>query len=524
MHPVTMSAVAGFRSVLSDAWLARIVPAIVILAALWGCGGGSGVLPSTLDDPADERPRLPPDIPVNAYLWPDTFRPGAPVMEFGGSGHVGADVAPAAGALAADGERNGVALSTGTVHDGTSAADVVRYLRIAASHNLGGGRYAGLATYPETPPPPTVRLVSSEGTRGWDTRFGRLTQDAVRIVNAALPFERQLRINPHPLPKDFDRATSGRGQGEIRVRFVPKTHPAYPPGANPLELGRSRVSFDPRDEAAEPLEVSARGAFDSEVLIDPDKVARYTDPDIVHVLVHELLHAVGFASHTDPAEFDSTLSAAGFFPGAQPRGLIYPIDRDGLLAAYSRIPPGTLPEDISADSLGPWSETSYHLRGDLDIGVGEVSFGVAFRNGLAQPWAFGPKPASALDHNPELSGSATWNGALVGITPTGRGVTGDSSLMIDLDDFLGELAFTGMRYESGGAWGDGDLHYAVRTSGSGNTFERADAEFVRDGEGFDWTGRDLGTVTGAFFGPRHEGMGGVLERHDLSAAFGGKSR
>ena len=35
-------------------------------------------------------------------------------------------------------------------------------------------------------------------------------------------------------------------------------------------------------------------------------------------------------------------------------------------------------------------------------------------------------------------------------------------------------------------------------------------------------GGDIGEVTGAFFGPRHEGMGGVLERHDLSAAFGGK--
>ncbi len=494
-----------------------------MLAALWGCGGGSGGLPPAPGaGPIVERPSLPPDIPINAYLWPGSFRPGAPVMEFGGSVHVGADVAPPADALAADGDRNGVALSTGTVRDGTSAADVVRYLRIAASHNLAGGRFTGLATYPETPPPPTVKLVSSEEARGWNTRFGRLTQEAVRILNAALPFERQLRINPHPAPSDFDRATSGRGQGEIRVRFVPKTHPAYPAGVNPSELGRSRVSFDVWDEAAQTLEVSAKGVFDSEVLIDPDAIASYTDPEVVHILVHELLHAVGFPSHTDPAEFDSALSAAGFFPGAQPRALIYPIDRDGLLAAYSRFPPGTLPEDISADSLGPWAETSSHLRGDLDIGPGEVSFGVAFRNGLAQPWAFGPKPASALDHNPVLSGSASWNGALVGITPTGRGVVSDSSLTLDMESLSGELAFTGMRYEGGGAWGDGDLHYAVRASGAGNTFERADAEFVRDGEGFDWTGNDLGTVTGAFFGPSHEGMGGVLERHDLSAAFGGK--
>ena len=501
-----------------------IAPVVLVSFVLQGCGGGGGgppaVPPET--DRAVERPSLPPGFPVNAYLWPGSVRPGAPVMEFGGSVHVGADVAPPAGALAAGGERNGVALSAGTVRDGTSAADVVRYLRIAASHNLAGGRFAGLATYPETPPPPTVRLVSSEAARGWGTRFGRLTQEAVRILNAALPFGRQLRINPHPAPRDYDRATSGRGQGEIRVRFVPKTHPAYPSDANPSALGTSRVSFDVRDEAAATLEVSAGGAFDSEVLIDPDAVASHADPEVIHVLVHELLHAVGFASHTDPAEFDSTLSEAGFYPGAQPRGLIHPIDRDGLLAAYSRIPPGTLPEEISVDNLGPWTETSYHLRGGFDTGAGEVSFGVAFRNGLAQPWAFGPKPAGAFDHNPALPGSATWNGALLGITPAGMGVAGDASLTLDMESLSGELAFTGMRYDGGGAWGDSDLHYAVRALGPGNTFVRADAEFVKDGEGFDWTGRDLGTVTGAFLGPGHEAMGGVLERHDLSAAFGGR--
>ena len=38
-------------------------------------------------------------------------------------------------------------MSRGTVRDGTGAGDVVRYLRTAASHDLAGGRYTGLATY-----------------------------------------------------------------------------------------------------------------------------------------------------------------------------------------------------------------------------------------------------------------------------------------------------------------------------------------------------------------------------------------
>ena len=34
-------------------------------------------------------------------------------------------------------------------------------------------------------------------------------------------------------------------------------------------------------------------------------------------------------------------------------------------------------------------------------------------------------------------------------------------------------------------------------------------------------GGDVGAVTGTFFGPAHEGMGGVIVREDLSAGFGG---
>ena len=500
-------------------WLAGIAPAVLILAALSGCGGGGSVAPPLLETgPATGNSGLPPGFPFNAYLWMDTTRPGAPVMEFGGSVHVGADVAPPADALAASGGRNEVALSRGTVRDGTGAGDVVRYLRTAASHNLAAGRVTGLATFPETPPP-TVRIVTGGETRNNDTRFARLAADAVRILNAALPFERQIRFSPHMVPEADGGAFLGRDIGEIWVQFIPKTHPVYPRDADPDELGRARVSYYVRDEAAETQEVSEDGAGYSTVIVDSEAVASFTDPEVLHVLIHELLHAVGFVSHTDSREFDSTLSV-GYFPGARPRGLIHPIDREGLLAAYSRLEPGTLPEDISAESLGPWDETSFHLRGDLGTGAGGIAFGVAFRNGLAQPWAFGPKPESALGRNPALSGSATWNGALLGITPSGRGVAGDSSLRLDMESLSGQLAFTGMRYDGGGTWGDGDLHYAVRASDDG--FRRADAEFVRVGPGYDWSGKDLGTVTGAFFGPRHEGMGGVLERHDLSAAFGGK--
>ena len=59
--------------------------------------------------------------------------------------------------------------------------------------------------------------------------------------------------------------------------------------------------------------------------------------------------------------------------------------------------------------------------------------------------------------------------------------------------------------DDGAVWGDGDLGYLITVNG--NTFTR--------------TGGDEGYLTGAFFGRRHEGMGGTLEREDLTAAFGG---
>ena len=82
---------------------------------------------------------------------------------------------------------------------------------------------------------------------------------------------------------------------------------------------------------------------------------------------------------------------------------------------------------------------------------------------------------------------------------------------------LGTAEFTGLEQwaaetalgapGTGAVWNDGDLRYTIKVRG--NTFVQ--------------TGGDAGTVTGAFFGPAHEGMGGVLRRDDLSAGFGGKT-
>ena len=133
--------------------------------------------------------------------------------------------------------------------------------------------------------------------------------------------------------------------------------------------------------------------------------------------------------------------------------ILGPVDADAILALYTAYKRG----ETSAESLGPWSDTSFHIRGDLSFAGGDVSFGVALRNGLAQPWASGPTPSTNLVDNEELSGVVTWTGALLGITPSAETVVGDSRLAVDLADHDGRLDFTNLQFDGGGTWGDGDL-------------------------------------------------------------------
>ena len=121
-----------------------------------------------------------------------------------------------------------------------------------------------------------------------------------------------------------------------------------------------------------------------------------------------------------------------------------------------------------------------------------------------------------LADNPVLSETVRWTGRLLGLTPTGKAVGATADLGVDLQTLNGQLAFTNLEAwaanaapgpaGSGTLWGDGDLHYTVAVRG--NTFVQS--------------GGDEGTVTGALFGSSHEAMGGVVERTDLTAGFGGE--
>ena len=225
----------------------------------------------------------------------------------------------------------------------------------------------------------------------------------------------------------------------------------------------------------------------------------------MEVLAHELIHALG-RFHPDRVRFpDSIMNIPAVAADAY---LLYPLDREALLAVYGTLSPGATPGEIATD-LGPWDDESIHVRGDL----GDLSFGASLRNGLTQPWAAVPRPGIDLADNDALTGSATWTGRLLGLTPTADSVAGAAGMTVDLSTLRGALDFTEMESWSGApgaegtgaTWGDGDLNYTI--SVRGNLFGR--------------TGGDEGRITGVFSGAAHEGMAGTLTRDDLAAGFAG---
>ena len=119
------------------------------------------------------------------------------------------------------------------------------------------------------------------------------------------------------------------------------------------------------------------------------------------------------------------------------------MDIEALQAAYGVLEPGALPGEL-ADDLGGWNARSVHIRGDAALAG--TAFGVASRNGMAQPWAFGPTPWTDLADSPVLSGTAAWSGRLLGFTPAVEAVGGAADLAVELESLDGQLDFTGLEH------------------------------------------------------------------------------
>ncbi len=420
----------------------------------------------------------------------------APVLSLGASLHIGADVAPSPRSLSPAGGHGGVRVSHGRVADGVGATELTAYLAADARNNIHD-------LYPDGylnrfgSEPPTVRVA--EGTTA---ELLDQTVRAVQLINAALPRTWQLNVSETPLPASVFRPSNG----EILVEFVPRADWSISLSENYAGYARRWTEGVSTGDPQQPWVFRTMAG---RVWLDHIRV---TGQDRMEVLVHELLHTLG-RRHPDRRRFPDTIMNT---PSSGPEGhVLHPLDREALLAVYGRLEPGATPASL-ADDLGPWETDSIHIRGDLVTGGGAVSFGVGLRNGLGQPWATGPAPLTNVQDSRQLFGGATWSGRLLGLTPAAEAVAGSAELTVRLATLEGDLSFANLEsWESGAGpgapatgstWGTGALDYSVAVRG--NTFVS--------------TGGDDGDVTGAFFGAGHQGMGGVMHRVDLAAAFGGE--
>ena len=349
--------------------------------------------------------------------------------------------------------------------------------------------------------PPTIYVAA--GTTAEQIAETRAT---AALINSALPQRWQLRFNAIPKPAAYNPQN-----GEIVVEFSPKeSWPAT--GSSDTRVGLAITAFNDAGEIEQ-----------ATVFVDP--VHNDTQRDRMYVLAHEFLHALG-RGHADARNFPHTVTHATLDDKNHVRGyILHQLDNEALLAVYSRMEPGT-PAHLVANDLGPWESESFNVLATtpvyggnhLDIESyreGFIMFGASERNGVVRPFAFGvPFPDTTLA-NSTLTGDATWTGRLLGLTIQSEPLAGAAGMTIDIATLQGDLSFTGMEkwganqlpraIGTGTRWGDGDLRYGIQVRANG----------------FHKLSGDTGRVEGVFVGRDHEGMMGIVDRHDMSAGFGG---
>lgn len=389
---------------------------------------------------------------------------------------------------------------------GPTAERVLDYLQVHAS----GGPWPNSFGEPLQHPPGLARFESPPTLRiaeGTSSHQRALIHRVVALVNRELPYDLHVQTGEDAPPLT---AIEDVPDGQIFVDIAPESdwnHPVYH-RLNP-EGGITAVaqldSVDEYDREQERWELKERRA--AHIWVNAD--FRRPDEFWVHVGVHELLHVLGFAGHVDADQFsDSIISYDRTLKSKR----VPEIDGAALRALYMRLKNGTEPEDLSLDSLGPWSHTTTMLAGEQ----GEVTFGVNHRNEVSVPWTDGTEPPRSLAQS-GLRGTVAWEGDLLGFTPALEAVAGDAEIRVDLATLTGNADFTELEEwpagetptdGTGTQWYTGSLGYTITVSGN----------YIRN------TGGDDGMLSGTFYGDRHEGVAGSVERQDLTAAFGARKQ
>ncbi len=467
------------------------------LGLLSACGGSNDVVGGQ---------RSPSGVPDSAPLTASFSRTND--GDYLGLGPAFLGQAPHKSDLPASSEttRNDVTIRSGMWRDplgrdgSRSASEVVRYIKAYLSEIRKTSPNEDLV-FVDFGPSKTLRVYgASENEKD-------LVQEAIQEINTALPYGMRIKIG-----SDLTAVSSQDNvpDGEIHLSFTKgkSSWPGdYTGNENVLGLAASLVT----DENV------VRGGI---AYIDKNQ-----DEGNKHfVIIHELLHAYGLGSHVDPDLYPNSVMTPTIHNRRRPFYLS--VDGEGLLGE-TRIAKGTKVSELTVGALGNWTDTGFHLLGVLNLdGQSAIEFGAGYRNGLSKPWAYGPRPQSTIENNPDFVNqpSATWNGALLGFTGTGRSVAGDAQIAINFGPRTGRAYFNNLEYwdakaqvgktGTGTQWGDGDLGYTIRIMTQGSNDEGFISTSAR--------GDDLGVVSGLFVGRKHEGATGILEHPDLSAGFGAK--
>ena len=466
---------------------------IAAIGALAACGGSSTSMMDRGETSGPgpmmpERPTPPRAGTSDPLAELDTVGPSlvskAPVTARDGQIRVGLDTRPAT-TPARTVERDGTTINAGPVRDGRSAQDILAYLEDAAP-------FADNITV-RRPVKPYEVLIANEA-RG--ELFAYVAR-AVDLLNAALPADQRLTLTARPAPPHDDFAARLTGEVYIAFRDLPEGV-AGKAESNGVD-GRTTHTYISLDRSS---------TFDRITYAINNEDRQDRRDQLVHHIAHELVHAIGLVEHPDKVRFADSMMAHSL--RWNPGDALFAIDRDVLAASHQIIALGGDKAAVHED-LGAWNQASMHLMSTLEANDAEtVAYGVRIRHGFAEGWAEGPHPHGTLADNRALSGTVTWTGGLLGYTPDAQSVAGDAALAIDLAALTGAATFTALEYWTPGIGASGpfehaSLHYAV--SVIGNRFAS--------------TSGDAGTVSGAFTGAGHEGMGGVLWRDDLTAGFGG---
>lgn len=404
--------------------------------------------------------------------------------------------------------------------DNPTAAEVLSYLR---THISGGPWKSGPGpnafTFPEPDriepglgtfkSIPTVRIANNTSSRE-----RAMVHHAIALVNRELPYNLHIQVGSDASPLTPIRDIP---EGQIFVDFaLPENWEGGTgrPGSEAVAQVDPHKVLNPRTQLWERQYMRAARVWMSPATWFQSNGR--SEGNMMWILVHEILHTLGLHGHVLESEHPDAVLTNGYQRNRIER--VPEIEGSALRVAYMRLAPDTLPADLTLTSLGPWETTSSNLMGEIGVGGSTVRFGVEHRNGVSVPWTSGRDPSMALAENRSLTGTLTWSGGLLGLTPNGQSVGGDAEIHVNMATMTGSADFASLRswaagqtpgaLETGVQWEDGSLSYSISVSGN----------FLRN------TGGDAGALAGNFYGSGHEGVAGSLERSDLTAAFGAKRR